>query len=206
MISHHALMYGEIGQIAAEAVVRWGSLWPGLDALDFRILLAPVELGPYNRHLGYTHTCRPAHAPRYILVNRKICRWEEDGTIGLARDHQFMIDILVHEMTHHRQRDIINRDGIGQTRGGHRDRGWYKAIQEAAPKYLGVEFPPERWPKQKPCGGRLTEVEACRWPHSFRPLIASKDARLSPVDDLERFRALDGTSGPSPLSERIAVG
>src|SRR5215472_4041243 len=84
MIAHHVQMYGDIGQMTAEAVLRWAPLWPGLDALHFRILLSPVELGPYNKHIGYTVTRRPQHAPRYILGNRHICRWQEDGTIAPA--------------------------------------------------------------------------------------------------------------------------
>jgi hypothetical protein len=123
MVSHHVRMYSSIGQLAAEAVLTWASLWPGIDPLDFRIVLAPVELGPYNNHVGYTVTRREAHAPRYILGNRHICRWEKDGSIVLACDHQYMIDFIVHEMAHHRQADILLRDSIGQNRGKHRDNG-----------------------------------------------------------------------------------
>lgn len=195
MVSHHVTMYGSIGQIAAEAVLRYASLFPGLNPLDFRILLAPVELRPYNKHIGYTVSRRrQAHAPRYILGNRHVCRWQDDGSIGLACDHQFMIDFLVHEMTHHRQADILLRDGIRQNRGSHRDRGWYRAIEEAAPAYLGVEFPSERWPRQKTRNGRLTEVETCRWPHTFRELIANRDTRLESGTEVDREEVIHALS------------
>jgi hypothetical protein len=66
-------------------------------------------------------------------------------------------------------------------RGDHRDPTWWRAISEAAPHYLGVGFPESVWPKQRPTPGRLTEVEACHWPHSFRELIAARDPRLQHV-------------------------
>jgi hypothetical protein len=186
MVWYHVMLYGSLGQIAAEAVLRWAPLWPGINPLDFRIVLAPIELGPYGKHIGYTVTRRPANAPRYIIGNRNICKWEHDGSIVLACDHQHMIDFLVHEITHHRQADVLH--GARQTRGAHRDRGWYGAIAEAAPAYLGVEFPTECWPKQKAQDGRLTEVEAYHWPHSFRKLIASHDPRLVQVSRTEDRR------------------
>jgi hypothetical protein len=186
MIAQHVTMYGSIGQIAAEAVLRWASLWPGLNPLDFLIVLAPDELGPYNKHLGYTVVHRSPKAPRYIVGNRHMCRFDNDGFIVPACDQQFLIDFIVHEMAHHRQRDILLRNSIGQNRGSHRDRGWYKAVEEAAPAYLGVEFPPERWPRQKARDGRLTEVELTRWPHTFRELIAQHDPRLERGNQVDR--------------------
>jgi hypothetical protein len=60
-------------------------------------------------------------------------------------------------------------------RGGtHRERSWYAAIAEAAPNYLGVQFPEASWPTgPRPRKGSrtLSEVEATHWPHSFRDLI-----------------------------------
>jgi len=42
------------GRQCAEIVLRWaGTLFAQpLDALNIRVVLAPVELGPYNRHAG----------------------------------------------------------------------------------------------------------------------------------------------------------
>jgi hypothetical protein len=194
MVAHHVTMYGSIGQIAAEAVLRWASLWPGLNPLDFLIVFAPDELGPYNRYVRYTVTRRRPDAPWYIVGNRHIGCLRDDGFI----DHQFMIDFIVHEMAHHRQADILLRDGIHPNRGSHRDRGWYKAVEEAALAYLGVEFPTERWPRQKARDGRLTEVELTRWPHTFRELIAQHDPRLergSQVNREEIVQALSHRAG-----------
>jgi hypothetical protein len=80
----------------------------------------------------------------------------------------------------------------------HRDRGWYGAIAEACPRYLGARFAPEVWPKQlsrrvKGENGeldrikkyesddRIDEVTATHWPESFRALIARGDKRLLPA-------------------------
>src|SRR5262249_36515302 len=65
-------------------------------------------------------------------------------------------------------------------RGGvHRDRGWYAAIAEACPKYLGVEFPLSSWPTgPRTRKGTLTEVEATHWPETFRALMQAGDPRL----------------------------
>lgn len=87
-------------------------------------------------------------------------------------------DFIVHELTHYRQRVLIQRGGIVQNRGAHRDVGWFQAIAEAAPRYLGVTFSESAWPKQKPQPGRLTEVEVTHWPGSFRDLVAGGDPRL----------------------------
>jgi hypothetical protein len=127
-----------------------------------------------------------------------VCDWRNGGAIEFSRDHQFITDFLVHEMTHQRQRMLFSGPG---KRGVHRDVGWYGAIAEAAPRYLGVSFPEAMWPMQKPKPGRMTEVEACHWPHSFRPLIADRDPRLkSSVDDagppdyVQEMQLLDGTT------------
>jgi hypothetical protein len=51
----HEQMFGEAGRQAAEVVLRWApTLFAApLDALNIRVVLAPVELGPYNQHVGY---------------------------------------------------------------------------------------------------------------------------------------------------------
>jgi hypothetical protein len=68
-----------------------------------------------------------------------------------------------------------------QSRGVHRDPGWFAAIAEAAPRYLGVSFQASAWPKQTGGEDRLSEVEVTHWPAAFRPLIAAGDQRLPPV-------------------------
>jgi hypothetical protein len=54
MLDTHVRMFGEAGRQCAEIVLRWaGTLFAQpLDALNIRVVLAPVELGPYNRHAG----------------------------------------------------------------------------------------------------------------------------------------------------------
>jgi hypothetical protein len=57
-------------------------------------------------------------------------------------------DFIVHELTHARQRQLLREHG-----------GWYTAISEAAPNYLGVEVPPSLWPKSL---RSLVEAGDCR--------------------------------------------
>jgi hypothetical protein len=198
MITQHVTMYGPIGQTAAEAVLRYAPLFPELHPLDFLVLFAPIELGPYNRHAGYTVTHRSTKAPRYIVGNRHMCRFDDDGFIVPACDQQDLIDFLVHEITHQRQEIILRRYHIRQPRAKHNDRGWYGAIAEAAPAYLGVTFPPERWPLQNAerslAAGRLTETEAYHWPNSFRELIAQRDTRLERGTEVDREELIHALS------------
>jgi len=109
-----------------------------LDGFNIRVVLAPVELGPYNRHAGYVYG---KDGSGFILGNRHIVELH-DGTLVLKdRAHGFIAsvtDFIVHELTHMRQAQLLaaNPDWI-QTRGVHRDRGWFTAIAEASPRYLG---------------------------------------------------------------------
>jgi hypothetical protein len=191
MIETHERMSGEAGRICAELVCRYVNLFDEpLDPLRIRVALAPVELGPYNRHYGYTYESSDAF--HLILGNRHICKLAWDGSIALIGPTTNFEDFIVHELTHHRQGVLLERHGWkhNSNRGCHRDRGWYAAIGEASPRYLGVEFPEYVWPKMKSKRTgttiakiqephRITEVEAWHWPHSFRPLIASQDKRFA---------------------------
>src|SRR4029077_21112394 len=107
------------------------------------------EMGGYNRHYGWTNSAN------LILGN------SETEKI-ILRDLQFAKDFIVHELTHHRQRNLLGyRASERGTRGVHRDRGWYGAIAEAAPRYLGVAFPESIWPRQKSVrkGGKVLKVQ-----------------------------------------------
>jgi hypothetical protein len=96
-------------------------------------------------------------------------------------------DFIVHELTHHRQHQLeAEHKGdpawVRKRDDSHRNRGWYQAISEAAPKYLGVEFPQSSWPTgprpHKKGDPTLTEVEAGHWPTMFHYLVAEEDPRL----------------------------
>ena len=64
-------------------------------------------------------------------------------------------------------------------RGAHRDLGWYTAVAEACPRYLGFELPRSIWPTgPRTREGTLTEVEMCHWPNSLRALAEAGDPRL----------------------------
>jgi hypothetical protein len=150
MLDAHELMFGMAGRRCAELVVKWATTLFAvpLDSLNIRVVLAPIELGPYNRHAGYIHSADGA----FILGNRHIVKWTGDGTLTLVQSDQWLSeDFIVHELTHARQAQLL-REHAGEpgwkpTRpGAHRDRGWYAAIREAAPRYLGVELPPSLWP------------------------------------------------------------
>jgi hypothetical protein len=65
------------------------------------------------------------------------------------------------------------------TRGAHRDLGWYTAVAEACPRYLGFELPRAIWPTgPRTKAGTLTEVEMTHWPESLRMLSLQDDPRL----------------------------
>ena len=140
MLDAHELMFGLAGRQCAEIVLQWAATLfaAPLDGFNIRVVLAPVELGPYNRHAGYVYG---KDGSGFILGNRHIVELH-DGTLVLKdRAHGFIAsvtDFIVHELTHMRQAQLLaaNPDWI-QTRGVHRDRGWFTAIAEASPRYLG---------------------------------------------------------------------
>ena len=193
MIETHERMFGDAGRFCAEALCRYIHLFDEpFDPLRIRIVLAPVEIGPYNRHYGYTYKSKGSF--HLILGNRHICQLSWDGSVALIGPRCNAEDFIVHELTHHRQRILLARNDWKQNgaRGCHRDKGWYAAIAEAAPRYLGVAFPESLWPKMKSKRmgatvikvqepGRIKEVEACHWPRSFRKLISRHDPRLRPI-------------------------
>ena len=145
MLDAHELMFGEAGRQCAEIVLRWARTLFAipLDALNIRVVLAPVEMGPYNRHAGYHYG--PDGEGALILGNRHVVRLEH-GTLTLVQNGQRLSDdFIVHELTHARQAQLLREHGSEKgwerKRGGvHRDRGWYTAVSEACPRYLGVEF------------------------------------------------------------------
>jgi hypothetical protein len=180
MMDVHEAMFGAAGRQAAEIVL---DLAPRLfaapiDPLSIRVVLAPIEMGAYNRHTGY-HV--GAGSESFILGNRHECHFHGDD-IAL-NDQQGFEDFIVHELTHRRQGTLL-REHAGEWgwalhpgRGAHRDKGWYQAISEAAPNYLGVELPESAWPRRYN-GCTLTEPEMTHWPASIRTLVKAKDRRL----------------------------
>ena len=178
MLDAHEQMFGDAGRQCAEIVLRWATTLFGtpLDALNVRIVLAPVELGPYNRHAGY-HYGRGDRGT-FILGNRHIVELQ-GGTVVLVQGPAE--DFIVHELTHARQAQLEAQHGWGRKRGDHRDKGWYAAIAEACPNYLGVEFPSSSWPtgpRPKKGTNPLSEVQATYWPETFRDLAMVDDPRL----------------------------
>ena len=92
-------------------------------------------------------------------------------------------DFLVHELTHMRQAQVLREHpDWKKTRGAHRDRGWYTAVSEACPRYLGLQCPPSSWPTgPRTRAGTLTEVDMTHWPGSLRALAG--DPRLTATVD-----------------------
>lgn len=176
MLEAHESMYGKPGRQFAELVIKHAATLFAvpLNALNIRVILAPVELGPYNRHSGWCAECTTGGI---ILANRHHVVLGRDG-IHLVKDLPGVEDFIVHELTHQRQRMLLRENGWSQNRGHHRDLGWYHAIMEAAPKYLGVELTPEHLPlKSKRYGktvvkvareGAPTESEWTHWPSGLR--------------------------------------
>lgn len=81
MLDAHELMFGDAGRQCAEIVLRWaGKLFAvPLEALNIRVVLAPVELGPYNRSAGYCAELAGA----FILGNRHVVGFK-NNTLVLA--------------------------------------------------------------------------------------------------------------------------
>jgi hypothetical protein len=175
MLDAHELMFGDAGRQCATLVLKWA--WclfaVPLNPLNIRVVLAPVELGPYNRHTGY-HQGDGQDA--FILANRHIVQWH-DSVLVLADTAE---DFIVHELTHSRQHQLMCEHGWTMKRGAHRDPAWFTAVSEACPKYLGFELPSSLWPtgpRTRP--GTLTEVEMTHWPESLRSIAGQKDPRLA---------------------------
>jgi hypothetical protein len=65
MLDAHELMFGEAGRRCAEIVLKWAATLFAvpLETLNIRVVLAPVELGPYNRHTGYHYGRAPPRLP-----------------------------------------------------------------------------------------------------------------------------------------------
>jgi hypothetical protein len=98
MLIAHEQMFGEAGRTAASLVLRRASklfLVP-LEALNIRVVLAPVELGPYNRHTGYCAGGEGEAA--FILGNRHMGRTRQKhispcrGVSGLRGFHRARVD------------------------------------------------------------------------------------------------------------------
>jgi hypothetical protein len=191
MLDAHELMFGKAGRQCAEIVLRWARTLFAvpLDALNIRVVLAPIELGPYNRHAGYHYGSNDEGT--FILGNRHIVELR-NGTLTLKQHQAESLlggfeDFIVHELTHARQAQLEREHGWKRTRGDHRDLGWYTAIAEAAPKYLGVEVPEAAWPngpRSRKDQGKLTEVEMTHWPASLRMLAEEGDPRLPDAHQL----------------------
>jgi hypothetical protein len=183
MLAVHRGLFGLAGETAAGILLKWCPRLFSipLDPLAFRVVLAPIELGPYNKHCGYSNT-----EAGFILLNRKCC--------GFDRQHHQQIwllpeveDVIVHELTHTRQAILLGTHHLGGSRGSHRDLGWYEAVAEACPRYLGCEFPRSSWPRAKSVRrgksvghqaveGTLDEPTVTHWPEAMRPLVG--DPRL----------------------------
>jgi hypothetical protein len=193
MLDAHELMFGDAGRQCAEVVLKWAArlFAVPLDGLNIRVVLAPIELGPYNRHTGYHYGTEQG---TFILGNRHIVHLD-GGTLTLVQSSgesflHWIEDFIVHELTHARQAQLL-RDHAGQKgwkmkRGAHRDLGWYSAVAEACPHYLGVELPRASWPTgPRTREGTLTEVEMTHWPSSLRMLAQSNDPRLPRIKPAE---------------------
>jgi len=196
MLDAHEAMFGKAGRQAAEIVLDWAPrlFAVPLDPLAVRIVLAPVEMGPYNRHTGYHFG---AGEEAFILGNRHQCGFRGDELV--LKDPQGFADFVVHELTHARQAQVMQANGWSfKTRGVHRDKGWYTAISEAAPNYLGVAVPERVWPRgpRTKADVTLTEVEMTHWPESIRGLVEAGDARLCEPDPVAIAR------GPHSVADR----
>jgi hypothetical protein len=211
LLECHEAMFGEAGRHCRGLVLKHAETLFArpLDARSLRIVFAPVELGPYNKHSGYVH-----QAAGLILANRHICTWQGAELILRNEGKNWMRgieDFLVHELTHVRQAQIIREQHIrvNRARGDHRDRGWYQAISEAAPKYLGVPVPESLWPafksvrvrqadgttkvRKERLPGTLTEPPMCHWPDWLRGRVTQEGTLMEEEEYGEHFTETETT-------------
>jgi hypothetical protein len=181
LLDAHEFMFGPAGRTCAEIVLNWAPklFAEPIDPLAVRVVLAPIELGPYNKHTGY-HV--GDGRTTFILGNRNQCAFCS-GELVLHDRHRIE-DFIVHELTHARQKQLHQQNGwtFAADRGAHRDKGWYTAVAEACPTYLGAQLPASSWPTgPRTRGGTLTEVDMTHWPGSLRALVEANDARFQPI-------------------------
>jgi hypothetical protein len=185
MLVAHELMFGAAGRKCAEFVLRWAPrlFAVPLDPLHMRVVLAPAELSPYNRQTGYH--CGDG-VTTFILANRHHCDFSSPTEIRIIDIGRFE-DFIIHELTHARQAQLMWQNGWSfGSRGVHRDLGWYTAVAEACPNYLGVQLPRSSWPTgPRTRKGTLTEADMTYWPGSLRTLARRGDARFLPMDSAE---------------------
>jgi hypothetical protein len=111
MLDAHEFMFGDAERRCTEIVLRWATTLFAvpLNVLNIRVVLAPIELGPYNRHVGYQYG-RDGQGV-FILSNRHVARLDH-GTLTLVPGSQWLSDdFIVHGLTHVRQ------GGLMETRG-----------------------------------------------------------------------------------------
>jgi hypothetical protein len=94
MLIAHEQMFGAPGRQAAQLVLRWATTLFAvpLEVLNIRVVLAPVELGPYNRHTGYCAGGEGEAA--FILANRHKVKLAKN-TLVLVGSLQGFEDFIV---------------------------------------------------------------------------------------------------------------
>ena len=185
MLDIHEAMGDASGRLCALTVLRWAPTLFAvpIDPLKVRVLLAPGEMGPYNRHRAWCYA-NASGTEATILINRHLCHLSHGGVV--LGQQQVVEDVLIHELTHMRQHQLL-LTGIKRnaSRGDHRDKAWYQAVSEACPRYLGHDLPRSAWPSSQRAGalrrlrsGALSEVDMTHWPYSLRALVQAGDPRL----------------------------
>ena len=175
-------MYGDlVGTFVYEAMSELC-----LDVYEGRISAArPVIFSTQPRGKAYKrawalYLAAEDGQPGTITLHRGLT-WHEGR--GLILDNERMVyDLLAHELAHAYQREYLKDTGRG-AHGTHRRTSWYETIEFATPRLLGFEVSrPQRKAARTAANekaskgntkrspeGRLTEAEACHWPHSLRP-------------------------------------
>jgi hypothetical protein len=186
MLDAHEQMFGDAGRHCAELVIKWAAILFAvpLETLNIRVVLAPVEMGPYNKHAGYIYGGEGKAA--FILGNRHIVSLYNGTLVLVPKGRWFSEDFIVHELIHARQAQLLDQHrGEKEWKisrpGAHRNRAWYAAVSEACPRYLGFELPASLWPTgPRTRKGTLSEVEMTHWPQSIRMLAEiDRDPRLT---------------------------
>jgi hypothetical protein len=149
MLDAHEAMFGAAGKQAAEIVLEWAPqlFAEPLNPLSVRVVLAPVELDRLTATPAVTPRSAPElrsrQPPSVPFLRRQVVLNEPQG-FGTLSSTSWRTAARLHCCASTR----VNRAGLNTSASAHRDKGWYSAIAEAAPNYLGVEVPADVWPKR----------------------------------------------------------
>ena len=176
-------MYGDlVGTFVYEAMSELClDVYQGRISAARPLIFSAQPAGKANERAWALYLPGEAGQPGTITLHRGLAWYEGRGLV--LENERMVYDLLAHELAHAYQREHLKDTGRG-AHGTHRRASWYQAIEFASPRLLGLEVSRPR--RKAACTAasekrskgnnkrspedRLTEAEACHWPHSLRPI------------------------------------